>query len=314
MQSADRALRILSSFDGERDSLGVTEIAQELGIHKSTVSRLMAALERRGFVRRDGNRFVPGLELARLAQASRSVLAARRASPADHGAARDDDRARRSRSACAAGTASGTRRSGTTARASSGSATGRAARRRLHSSATGKALLAFSGGDVPEQLERETPKTIVDLPALERELQRTRLRGYAVIRDELEIGLSAAAAPVFDRAGACVAALAVSGPYVQACPLPGLARRAVRRRSRRADRCGRRRVRRSRNRQSPPTDVYGQRKPCVRGVASHPTTIDPARRLGASLTGGSCPVLSDMVRCDIRWLTAPDDQRSEARR
>ena len=61
-------------------------------------------------------------------------------------------------------------------------------------------------------LERQTAKTIVDPAALERELQRTRLRGYALIRDELEIGLSAVAAPVFDRAGACVAAVAVSGP------------------------------------------------------------------------------------------------------
>ena len=211
MQSADRALRILSSFDGERDSLGVTEIAQELGIHKSTVSRLMAALERRGFVRRDGDRFVPGLELARLAQtADPSAALVERALPIMERlatttgeavtlgmrrgnrvwyAAQRDDRSRILRV---------------------GDWTGRSTR--LHCSATGKALLAFSGGDVPELLERETAKTIVDPAALERELQRTRLRGYALIRDELEIGLSAAAAPVFDRAGTCVAAVAVSGP------------------------------------------------------------------------------------------------------
>jgi len=211
MQSADRALRILSSFGRGRDSLGVTEVAQELGIHKSTVSRLMAALEQRGFVRREGDRFVPGLELARLAQASDPLsplveralpimeqLATATGEAVTFGvrrgnrvwyAAQRDDRARILRV---------------------GDWTGRSTH--LHSSATGKALLAFSDGGVAEPLVRETPKTIVDRAALERELQRTRLRGYAVMRDELEVGVSAAAAPVFDPAGACVAALAVTGP------------------------------------------------------------------------------------------------------
>ncbi|MGI8974860.1 MAG: IclR family transcriptional regulator [Gaiella sp.] len=211
MQSADRALRILSSFDGERDSLGVTEVAQELGIHKSTVSRLMATLERRGFVRRDGDRFVPGLELARLARSTDPLsplveralpimerlatapgeavtLGVRRGNRVLYVAQRDDG-ARILRV---------------------GDWTDRSTP--LHSSATGKALLAFSDGRAPGTLERQTPKTIVDPAALERDLQRSRLRGYATIRDELEIGLSAAAAPIFDRAGACVAALAVSGP------------------------------------------------------------------------------------------------------
>lgn len=82
----------------------------------------------------------------------------------------------------------------------------------LHSSATGKVLLAFSDADAPDTVERLTPKTIVDPAAIGRELQRVRLRGYSVIRDELEVGLSAVAAPSFDRAGTCVAALAVSGP------------------------------------------------------------------------------------------------------
>lgn len=210
MQSADRALRILSSFDGARVSLGVTEVAQELGIHKSTVSRLMAALEQRGFVRREGERFVPGLELARLARTADPVtplvecalpvmerlasatgeavtLGVLRGGQVHYVAQRDGDHI--------VGVADWTNRSTP-----------------IHASASGKVLLAFAGGRLPETLERHTPRTIVDPVALERELDRTRLRGYAQIRDELEVGLTAVAAPVFDRTGACVAALAVSGP------------------------------------------------------------------------------------------------------
>ena len=66
MQSADKALAILGAFDESRPDLGVSELAGELGMHKSTVSRLLAALERRGLVRREGERFAPGPELARL--------------------------------------------------------------------------------------------------------------------------------------------------------------------------------------------------------------------------------------------------------
>jgi IclR family transcriptional regulator, acetate operon repressor len=210
VQSADRALRILSSFDGGRGSLGVTEVAQELGIHKSTVSRLMAALEQRGFVRREGERFVPGLELARLARTADPVLPlVERALPVmerlasatgeavtlgvPHGS-RVEYVAQRD-GGHIVGVADWTKRSTT-----------------IHASASGKVLLAFAGARLPETLERHTPRTIVDPSALEREVARTRLRGYAQIRDELEVGLTAVAAPVFDRTGACVAALGVSGP------------------------------------------------------------------------------------------------------
>ena len=210
MQSADRALRILSSFDGGRVSLGVTEVAQELGIHKSTVSRLMAALEQRGFVRRAGDRFVPGLELARLARAADPVtplveqalpvmdeLASATGEAVTLGVRLGDEVAYVAQrdGAHIVGVADWTNR--TTS---------------LHASASGKVLLAFSSASLPVTLSRHTPKTIVDPEALERDLDRTRLRGYAQIRDELEVGLTAVAAPVFDRTGTCVAALALSGP------------------------------------------------------------------------------------------------------
>ncbi|MEO5651305.1 MAG: IclR family transcriptional regulator C-terminal domain-containing protein, partial [Marmoricola sp.] len=48
--------------------------------------------------------------------------------------------------------------------------------------------------------------------ALGSDLAHARARGFAVTHDELEIGLSAVAAPVCGAKGAAVAAVGVSGP------------------------------------------------------------------------------------------------------
>ena len=63
MQSVDRAVAILEILarDGEA---GVTEVARELGVHKSTASRLLAALDRRELVAYPVARSVRGRPLA----------------------------------------------------------------------------------------------------------------------------------------------------------------------------------------------------------------------------------------------------------
>src|SRR5215831_15114644 len=65
-QSAERVLALLKSFDDTRTELGVAEIARTLGVHKSTASRLAAALERAGFLARAGKRYRLGVEVIRL--------------------------------------------------------------------------------------------------------------------------------------------------------------------------------------------------------------------------------------------------------
>ena len=49
VQSVDRALYILELL-ARRGEAGVTELASDIGVHKSTVSRLLAALEDRELV------------------------------------------------------------------------------------------------------------------------------------------------------------------------------------------------------------------------------------------------------------------------
>lgn len=85
----------------------------------------------------------------------------------------------------------------------------------LHTTAAGKVFLAFGvaqlgdgGGGVLEAL---TPATITDRATLATELELVRERGYAMIVDELEPGLSAVAAPVRQADGEVIAVLCVSG-------------------------------------------------------------------------------------------------------
>jgi DNA-binding IclR family transcriptional regulator len=197
VQSADRALAILAAFDERRRAVGVTELAAELGLHKSTVSRLLAALEKRGLVRRDGDRFVPGWELARLGglalQGLALVDAARR--PLEQLAA---DTGETVNLAVAQGRdrvlnilqVDGAHLVGVT------DWTGRTTP--LDSTANGKVLVAFGAASSKSLSPGE--------------VDRIRTQGYATALGELEPGLHAVAAPVFDASGACIAAVSVAGP------------------------------------------------------------------------------------------------------
>jgi DNA-binding IclR family transcriptional regulator len=91
-------------------------------------------------------------------------------------------------------------------------------RTRPHAVANGKVLLAYRVVPPPRSLERYTDRTITSLAVLEEELAEVRSIGYAKAVAELEDGLIAVAAPVFDATGACVAALSVSGPEYRMPP------------------------------------------------------------------------------------------------
>jgi DNA-binding IclR family transcriptional regulator len=87
-----------------------------------------------------------------------------------------------------------------------------------HCSASGKALMGWRQGwrdsVLDHPLERHTERTIVDRPAVAREADATRARGYATEVEEFEAGVRAVAAPVF-VAGEAVASLGLSGPGLE---------------------------------------------------------------------------------------------------
>ncbi len=81
-----------------------------------------------------------------------------------------------------------------------------------HCSALGKVLLAWGALTLADELEILTEHTLGTRSEVEEELRRVRAAGFAVTRDELEVGLAGVAAPVFGPDGAVVAAVGVSGP------------------------------------------------------------------------------------------------------
>lgn len=67
MSSLSNALAILSSFSRSVPELGVSELSVKLDLPKSSVSRLMAELESKGFLERtESRRYRPGGELLRI--------------------------------------------------------------------------------------------------------------------------------------------------------------------------------------------------------------------------------------------------------
>jgi DNA-binding IclR family transcriptional regulator len=103
----------------------------------------------------------------------------------------------------------------------------------LHATSNGKVLLSALE---PTEVERQvstlpayTGNTITNMRALHRELAEVRSRGYAIAVDELEIGLTAVAAPVRSIHGDVVASLSVSGPSfrIDARRVPELAEAVI---------------------------------------------------------------------------------------
>jgi DNA-binding IclR family transcriptional regulator len=193
-QAIDRAAELLARVVESHRPLGVGELAADTGLPKSTTSRLVGALERRGLVQRAGDRRVsPGPVLLRFAHRDTSAGLVELAAPAlralselsgetinlgvptplgvEHLAQEDS-------------------------RHFVGGTNWIGRRVPYESTANGKVLHAFSAAR----------------PADGRSI---RAQGYAVAVDELERGLSAIAAPVFGADGVAVAALSISGPTIR---------------------------------------------------------------------------------------------------
>lgn len=216
VQSVDRALQVLEIVAGLGQA-GVTEIAAELGVHKSTVSRLIAVLEMRGYVEQVSERgkyrlgfaisrlaHVAGsqTDLVRLGQDACDGLSAEVGETANL-AVLDQDRIVNIVEAIGP--------SEITLRTWVGQSCP------AYATSSGKVLLSgLAPDDMRSRLSLPltpfTASTVKSMTDLEAELRTVRERGWASVTEELEVGLNAVAAPVYGVHAQVVAALSVSGP------------------------------------------------------------------------------------------------------
>jgi IclR family pca regulon transcriptional regulator len=214
VQSLERGLAVIESFGHDRPRQSLSDVARLTGLDRAAARRFLLTLRALGYVGSDGKlfwlqpktldlgyRYLSSLPWWREAQRAAEDLAMALGSPCAV-AVRDRDQAVYVAYASAARFADLARSSGT--------------RLPAYASALGRILLAFlDEGESPELLARTemvrlTHRTVTDLSRLREILAGIRQDGYALVDQELEIGLRSLAVPIADRGGQVVAAISAS--------------------------------------------------------------------------------------------------------
>ena len=217
VRAVERALQILECFDDEHPEMGVSEIAQMVGLHKATTHRIVTTLLNFGYLARavDGQRYRLGLRLTELGfRAVRRLDLRREAltymnqlsqqwgetcdlSIFEHGEVFYIEMIQGSRALTIA------------------AAVGQ--RLPAHCTASGKVFLAYLPAPELDNLLNKpltsyTWKTISSAMRLRQQLELIRQQGYAFDDEEFEMGIRAVACPIFNREGKVIAALSIPSP------------------------------------------------------------------------------------------------------
>jgi DNA-binding IclR family transcriptional regulator len=218
VQVIDRVVAIIDALAGDRKDASITELAEELDLHKATVHRLLMILSQHRLVDRDeqSGRYHLGLRLFELGTAAigrfNILDRARRhlekllyeVDETVHLCVLDDgevlylDKIESTRSIRMA------------------SRSGR--RNPTYCTAVGKAMLAH----LPERevdeiltrhgMQRQTSKTITTPAELKADLRAIRERGYSIDDEEVEEGVRCVGAAVLGHGGRPLGAISVSAP------------------------------------------------------------------------------------------------------
>ena len=222
--SIEKAIDVLFCFDLQRPQLRLVDISQRLGLHKSTAHRLLSLLKKKGMVVVD-----PATQLYSLGPALVELawIVLRQKDLRSICRPYLEQLRQVTNETVSLNIRMGNRRVCIEELPSDqevkySQAMGLTAP--LHVGAPGKALMAFLPADERERvlatltLEPLTPETITDLDALRAELDRTRVRGYAVSIGERSPWAAAVAAPIRDRSGQTIVAVSVLGPSHRLTP------------------------------------------------------------------------------------------------
>lgn len=213
VQSLARGLAVISSFDAEHASMTLSEVAARTNLSRATARRFLLTLVDLGYVRTDGKHFeltskvlqlgYAYLSSATLPQLIEPVLEELSAAVHESASASILDGSDivyiarvHTRSIMRVGISVGTRFPAA-------------------NTSMGRVLLAHQPTEIQQEVlsagvQSMTGLGIGDAAALREELEKIRVQGYAVVDQELEIGLRSVAVPVFSADGTVVAAMNVS--------------------------------------------------------------------------------------------------------
>lgn len=212
VRAVDRALDILLCFTSKTD-WAMTEIAEHVGLHKSTVHRMLATLEEKGFIERDRatDRYHLGLKVwelsANLSRADdqatiwlpemvrlRDLLGETVSIYVRDGADRIRIQAVQSNHPVRRVAPVGVRLP-------------------LNAGASSKVLIAYSEPIVQQSIMTDPDwLQAIDIEQYRQQMKDILAQGYATSFEEREPGAAALSAPIFDRADVLAAALSISGP------------------------------------------------------------------------------------------------------
>jgi DNA-binding IclR family transcriptional regulator len=217
IQSVDRALMIVEALHSAKKELGVTEISEMLGLHKSTTFGLICTLENRGFLSQNkeigkyklglrfmeiGNAIHENLDLRQIVKPYLKELS-EKFQETVHFAIEENNKVVyidkiESPRALVIKSSIGKRNP-------------------MHCTGVGKCLLAFMNDErrqevFEEELEKFTENTITDKEKLEEEIIKIRKNGYSIDNEEIEIGLKCIAAPVLNHKNELIGGISISAP------------------------------------------------------------------------------------------------------
>ena len=217
IQSVDRAVRILKALGEHPGRLGLSDLADRVGLAKTTVHGLLRTLQDHGLVEQhaESDKYQLGPELLQLGNSYLDLNELR-----SHALAWSEQLAMQSGEAVRVGVPHSDaalvvhhvfRPDASLQVLEVG------ALLPLHATALGKALLAYLDDDFVADLiaggpARLTGHTHIAPAALRRDLASVRETGYAVEREEALLGEGGIAAPIFDRRAEPIGAVGIAGP------------------------------------------------------------------------------------------------------
>jgi IclR family pca regulon transcriptional regulator len=213
VQSLERGLGVIRCFDADSPRLTLSEVALRTGLTRATARRVLLTLDDLGYVSTDGGRFsltprvldlgyayLSSLNIQQIAQPYLEALS---------------ERVNESVSVTVLDGADIIYVARVPTKRIMTISLGLGSRLPAHCTSMGRVLLAELTPTelraiVPRQLEARTERTIRTRAALEAELADVRRQSWALVDEELELGLRSLAAPLRDAAGQAVAAMNVS--------------------------------------------------------------------------------------------------------